>query len=144
MPAQKSRCQRPHAVRRGASAVELALVAIPLFMVVFASVELGRAFMTVQALEEAARSGCRIAILQGRTPADAEAEIQRLTQNMGIDNVTTEILPASLDSMPQWEPVTVRISASFDDISWLPLPKYLAGRSYTASCVFPREAEQEF
>ncbi|QEG43020.1 TadE-like protein [Roseimaritima ulvae] len=124
--------------------MELAFVAIPLFMVVFAAVELGRAFMSVQALEEAARSGCRIAILKGRTSADAEAEIQRLTQSMGLHSVTTEILPASLETMPQWDPVTVRISADFDGISWLPMPEYVGGYRYTASCVFPREAEQEF
>lgn len=143
MAAAKIRCRCPRTLRRGVTAVELAFVAIPLFMVIFASVELGRAFMSVQALEEAARSGCRIAILKGRTSADAEVEIQRLTNSMGLHNVTIEVLPASLESMPQWDPVTVRVSSSFDDMSWLPLPKYFAGYSYTASCVFPREAEQE-
>ena len=54
---------RPRSTRRGATTVELAVVAIPLFMVVFGSIEFGRAMMSVQTLEEAARSGCRVAIL---------------------------------------------------------------------------------
>lgn len=142
MPAEKNRLH-PRSIRRGASAVELAFVAIPLFLVLFASIELGRAAMSVQALEEAARSGCRLAILRSQSSAAAEAEVQRLTQSIGLRNVTTEILPEQLESMPQWDPVTVRVSARFADNSWVPLPKYFARYRYTASCVLPREAEPE-
>ncbi|MEZ6078353.1 MAG: Tad domain-containing protein [Pirellulaceae bacterium] len=37
--------------------------------------------------------------------------------------------------------MTVRVTASFDSFTWLPVPKFLAGMSYTASCVMPRQAE---
>ena len=42
-------------------------------------------------------------------------------------------------SVAQWDPVTVSVSANFGDLSWLPMPKYLSGHSYTATCVLVRE-----
>ncbi|TWU23901.1 TadE-like protein [Novipirellula galeiformis] len=127
--------------RVGAVSVEFSLVAIPMFLILFAAIELGRGMMTVQALEEAARSGCRIAVLKGSTTADIDSEIHQLLSAMGSFHFTTQTIPAALDTVPQWDPVTVRVSADFADMTWLPVPRFLAGMSYTASCVLPREAE---
>ncbi|WP_372725404.1 TadE/TadG family type IV pilus assembly protein [Novipirellula sp.] len=127
--------------RRGTVSVEFAFVAIPMFILLFAAVELGRGMMTVQALEEAARSGCRIAVLKGANTSDIKAEVKQLTEAMGISKHSIEIEPASLDTTPQWEPVTVRVTANFADMTWLPVPRHFSGMSYTAACVLPREGE---
>jgi TadE-like protein len=133
---------RRHSVpRRGAASVELAVVAIPLFLFVGASIEFGRAMMTTQALEEAARSACRVAVLKGATTKNVDREIGKCLAITGISEYTTELEPLALETMPQWAPVTVRITAEFDDMTWLPVPQFLSGRTYTASCVLPREAE---
>ncbi len=116
-------------------------MAVPLFLFVLAAIELGRGMMVVQTMEEAARSGCRQATLKGQTASDAESEIEKLMNLAGIKTFTTEILPADLQSAPQWSPVIVRVTANLSDITWVPVPKYLGKKVYTASCVLPREAE---
>lgn len=127
----------------GATSVEFSLVAIPLFLFVLASVELGRGMMVVQAMEEAARSGCRIATLKGQTASDAQAEIQRLMSIANIGVYTTQVLPSDVQVAPQWSPVIVRVSANLADITWVPVPRYVGEKVYTASCILPREAEPE-
>jgi Flp pilus assembly protein TadG len=125
--------------RKGTSTIEFAIVAIPLFVLVMASIEFGRGMMAVQSLEEAARCGCRRAVLKGSTTADVEAEVTQMMNLVGISAYTTQIEPAALATVPQWNPVTVRVSANLGDVSWLPMPKYMSGLSYTASCVLARE-----
>jgi hypothetical protein len=129
--------------RRGTTTIEFAIVAIPLFVLVMASIEFGRGMMAVQSLEEAARCGCRKAVLKGTTTADVETEVTQLMNLAGISSYTTQIEPASLSSVPQWDPVTVRVSANLGDSSWMPMPKFLAGLSYTASCILAREGAPE-
>ncbi len=131
------------ALRAGATSVEFALVAIPLFVLVLASIEFGRGMMVVQAMEEAAHCGCRTATLKGQSLSTVEAEISQLLTLAGVSNYTTEIQPLALTTAPQWSPVTIRVSADLNDITWMPVPKFLAGYSYTATCVLPREAEPE-
>ena len=140
---QRSRPKRRRLLRVGATSIEFALVALPLVGLVLASIEFGRGMMVVQAMEEAARSGCRIATLRGQSVATAENEINQLMNLSGIANYTTVIQPSVLATTPQWSPVTVRVSANFADITWLPVPRFLASGSYTATCVLPREAEAE-
>ena len=127
--------------RRGTVSVEFAFVAIPMFILLFAAVELGRGMMTVQALEEAARSGCRIAVLKGAKTEGVKAEVKQLVEGMGITKHNVEIVPSDLDKLPQWEPVIVRVSANFSEMTWMPMPQFFSGMSYTAACVLPREAE---
>ncbi len=139
----RRRTSRHQTSRRGAASVEMSLVAIPLFLFVGASIEFGRAMMTTQAMEEAARSGCRLAVLDGASHGKVETELENFLAASGINEYSTEIEPVSLSTMPQWAPVTVRISANFSDMTWLPVPGFFDGASYTASCVLPREAEPE-
>jgi Flp pilus assembly protein TadG len=137
------KARRRKARRRGATTVELAVVAIPLFLLVFATIEFGRAMMSVQSLEEAARAGCRAAILRGATGEDVEGEVIRVLGAAGIANYTVSIVPSQLSSATQWSPVSVSVSATFDDMSWLPAPEYFAGITFAGSCTLPREAKEE-
>jgi len=58
---------RGRAGRRGVTTVEFAMIAGPLFLFILGNIEFGRALMAVNCLEEAARSGARVAILRGAT-----------------------------------------------------------------------------
>ena len=129
--------------RLGTATVEFSLVAIPLFLIVMGSIEFGRGMMVVQAMEEAARCGCRTATLKGQTATTAKAEVEHLMKLSGVGAYTTAVIPSSVETAEQWSPVTVRVTASFDSFTWLPVPKFLAGMNYTASCIMPREAEPE-
>jgi len=89
----ESRPAKSRRKRRGATTVEFAIVAIPLFLFIFASIEMGRAFMCVNSMEEAARTGCRAAILKRATEDKVEAEVAEVMDLAGISNHTVEISP---------------------------------------------------
>lgn len=129
--------------RRGATAVEFAFVAIPLFLFVFTILEFARAFMFADSLEEAARIGCRMAVVKGTTPDEVAGEVERLLDLSGISSYRVEVSRTTFNALEQWEPVTVRVSASFDEATWLPWSKFFQGKSFTASCTLPRESDKE-
>lgn len=114
-------------------------MAVPLFLLIFASVEFGRAMMAMQSMEEAARAGCRVAILDGATHDEVETVAQRVLAGAGITSYELSTTPLSIHEAAQWEPVTIDVTASLDDMGWLPMPTFLRGISYTASCTLARE-----
>ncbi len=132
--------QRRSQERRGATAVEFTFVAVIIFLFLFSMVEIGRAIMCMNSMEDAARSGCRVAVLEGATSADVETELDRTLAMVGISDYDTSVDPINLSSTEQWDPVTVRITASYADMTWMPVPRFVGGMSYTASCTLPREA----
>ena len=134
-----SRFRTPPALRAGATLVEFALVAPILFTVIFACIDFGRALMTTQSLEEAARSGCRIAILRGATTTEIEDEVDRILGPTGISDYTVSLQPASIASAPRWSPVSVTVSADFADMSWLPLPTFVGDKTYSSSSTLAKE-----
>ena len=125
--------------RSGASAVEFSIIAPLLFVMVFGCVEFSRAFMATQSLEEAARSGCRVAVLRGATTNEIDTEVRRILAPVSICTYTMQIQPASIAMAERWTPVTVTITASFADLAWLPMPRFLGGKTYTSSCTLPKE-----
>ena len=129
--------------RRGVAAVEFALIAIPLFLFLFTILEFARAFMFVDSLEEAARAGCREAIVKGATLDEVTGEVDRLLDLAGISSYSVEVSPVAFSALPQWEPVTVTVTAAFDKATWLPWSKFFENKDFSASCILPREADKE-
>lgn len=125
--------------RRGAAALEFALVAIPMFMFVFTSIEFGHAMLVMQSMEEAARTGCRTAVLHGATKESVEAEVDQMMRSSGIPNYSVSIEPATLSTLDQWKPITVTVTVNFAEVSWLPLPSHLSGLTFTANSTLPKE-----
>ena len=121
------------------------MVAIPLFLFVFVSIEFARALMAVQSMEEAARSGAREAVLKGATAESVEAEVAEMMSMLGLTDgeYSVEINPSDLSSANRWTPISVTIGTTFDQLSWLPAPMYLKEIPLSASCVLPREASPE-
>lgn len=125
--------------RTGTAAIEFAAVAPVVFLVVFACIEFGRALMAAQSLEEASRSGCRVAVLRGTTSADIQTEIDRVLGPSGITQYSLATTPADIVAAERWATVTVTINANFNDMTWLPLPRFVKDKNYTASCSLPKE-----
>ena len=124
---------------RGSAVVEFAVVAPLLFAVVLGLVEFGRAIMVEQTLVSASREACRTAVLAGTTKQDV---INRATSSLnaaGISNFTITMNPDPPSSAAEGTPVTVTITVSFNNVTWLPVPIYLGGKNLTASSVMRRE-----
>ena len=134
-----NRCFLKRENRLGVTVVEFAIVAPLFFGMVFASVEICRALMATQSLEEAARSGCRVAVLKGATASEVDAEVRRILAPAGISKYTMQIQPANIAAEERWTPISLTINTSFANISWLPLPEFFAGKTCTSSCTLPKE-----
>jgi Flp pilus assembly protein TadG len=119
--------------------VEFALVAPLLILTVISSIEIGRALMVTHSLEEAARSACRVAVLRDATQTLIGAEAERILGPVGVKTYSLTTEPISPATAARWTPVTVTVVASFDNMSWLPLPRLFSGKTYRATCTLPKE-----
>ena len=126
--------------REGATTVELAMVAPALFLILFAFVEFGRAIMVLQTMEEAARTACRAAVVDGAVAATIESEAEDILESFGTPGAEATVSPSPLDAVAQWAPITVTLEVDYADVSFLPLPSYLGDLELDASCTLPREA----
>ena len=124
--------------RRGTTVVEFAIIGSVMVLMILSSIEFGRAMMSVHSLREAARAGCRVATLQGSTTADIDAAVGGVLNAANIAGYTVTIDPA-VSGASRWDPITVTISVPFDNVTWLPVPVKLGGKTVTASATLPKE-----
>jgi len=126
--------------RRGAAAVEFALISIWLFIIVMGTIEVGRALMVVELLNNAARSGARVGALPNNYYTAIKTEVDDVLKNAKLDLPSREIdvqvdprSPSGYQSANsdtafkalvtksgagQWVRVEVRVPLS--DVTWLP------------------------
>lgn len=133
----------PRNSRGGSATVELAVVSPFVFLFIFGIVEFGRLLMAIHGLETAAREGCRTAIIADATSQDVKQTIANRLAAFGISNYRLTVAPNSLSDAEQWDPITVRIETTYDNVSWLPTPDYLKGKKLKASSTLPREASND-
>jgi Flp pilus assembly protein TadG len=128
--------------RRGAAAVEFAVVAPVLFLLVFGMIEFGRMVMVQQVITNGSREGARLAVLDGTTTADVTTAVNTYLTGASVQGATVTVTPNPPTSAAYGAPVTVVVSVSFDQVSWLPTPMFLSGRELTATTVMRRETIQ--
>jgi Flp pilus assembly protein TadG len=125
--------------RRGAAAVEFAIVAPVFILFVLGIVEYGRAMMVQQLLTNATREGARRAVVQGVTAAEATGIVEAMLSNAGVTGAQVTVTPTSLTAVGHGSPLTVSASVLYDDVNWLPVPKFLGGKNLTAQAAMRRE-----
>ena len=123
--------------------VELALVSPLVFFFIFVTIEFGRMLMVYHGLEEAAREGCRVAIVPESNGRDVRTVVRERLATVGLSETdfTMPVHPKPFSTADQWAPVTVGIVATYGDVSWLPTPDYLKNIRIRGSCTLPREIE---
>jgi Flp pilus assembly protein TadG len=122
--------------RRGAAAIEFALLLAPFLMVTFGIIELGTYGMERQALLESVHAGARYAVVHGSkstSPATA-ASLQTL-----VANSSSVLTPSSVSVTVTFTPnnspgSTVKIVATYPWSSVVPLLK-LSSATITATSV---------
>ena len=133
--------------RRGATTAEMALV-LPVFVLsILGVIEIGRTMMLIeQVLENAARTGARMAILGNTTNSQVTTSVQSLVQNttkVTTSNVTVTVgvngsNSASLSTAVPGDTISVSVAVPVAASSWVP-PNYLKGKTITALCTMPHE-----
>lgn len=78
--------------QHGASAVEFALVAPVLFLVLFAIIAFGIVFAQSLAMENGARTGARAGVVGGATCADIEAAFQGDADTLALDGADASVV----------------------------------------------------
>ena len=130
---------RQSKTRRGASAVEFALVAPIFFLVAMGIFEFGRAMMVQQMLINASREGARNAIFQNSSTDSAiTATIDHLTRSgltIARERVTVAPDPTTA---AHGEPVTVTVAVPYTDVGWIP-GFFMQDRTLTASTTMSYE-----
>ena len=125
--------------RRGASAVEMAMV-LPIFLLVLMGmVEFGRALMVGQLVTNAAREGARMAILDGSSTSSVKTSIQSfLSGAAGVSasdiTVTATVGGATKDisaAQPK-DMVAITVTIPFSKVSYLP-PTFLKSTTLRGS-----------
>lgn len=125
--------------RRGAAVVEFAVVAPVFILLVLGVIEVGRGVMVAQSLTSAARCACRKAIADGATAANVTDAAATALAGTGISPYTVVTTPSNPSSAAAGATVTVTVSAAYRDVSWVPMPAYLADTTIVRSCVLPHE-----
>jgi Flp pilus assembly protein TadG len=129
--------------RRAAAAVEFAIVAPVFLLMVFGMIEYGRMVMVYQVLTNASREGARAAVLDGATTSSVQTAVQSYMTAAMISGATVTVAPNPPSNAEYGDPVTVTVSIDFNQVSWLPSPMYLGGKSLSSATVMRRETIED-
>ena len=137
-PSEQARPRQPASPQRrpGTTAVQLAFVAPWFFLFVLALIEFGRGFMVTNQLNSAARDGCRLGVLSGKTYSDITTTVDNDMQAAGITGYSTTIkvndtvVTSKTYSPNANDQIQVSILVPVGNVSWLPWPHWLTGSLY--------------
>ena len=119
--------------RWAATAAEFAIVAPIFFTFILGLFELGRGYMVQHLMTNAARQGCRVAVIEGKTSTDVNNAVYAVLNGEGIsgDAVTVQVNDASgnASSAQSGDEITVTVSIPASTVSWIPAPSFYSERS---------------
>jgi Flp pilus assembly protein TadG len=124
---------------RGASAVEMAIVAPVFVMLLLGQIESSRLGMVSQLLTTASREGCRVAVIYGSTQTDVQTRINSVLSGSGISVGTVTPSPSTWQNAAKGTAVTVSLSVPYSQVSWLGTPFFLKNVTISASATLSSE-----
>lgn len=124
--------------RRGAAAVEFAVVAPVFLLLVFGIIEFGRMVMVQQVITNAAREGARQGIIPGSSSSQVNKTVSTYLTGTSIGGATTSVSPDPA-AATYGQAITVTVSVPFTSVSWLPAPFFLGNSTLKSSCTMRSE-----
>jgi len=121
--------KRPSQTRRGATAVEFALVAPIFFLLLLASFEFARLNVIRHSADNAAYEAARLGMVPGATPAEVINEANRLMNIAGARGTTVTVVPPGLG--PNIAQLTVTIDVPMAQNGWI-TPRFTSLTTMTA------------
>lgn len=128
--------------------MEFAIVAPLFFLLIFGMIEFGRVIMVQQVLTNASREGARLAVLDNSTIASVTSAVTGYLSAAGLSGGSIAVLnssgsPAEPSTMSSGDPITVKVSIPFSNVSLLSTPWFFkADATLQASTVMRRETVQ--
>lgn len=130
----RSQSQPRGGKRRGAAAVEFALVSMVFFGTILGIVEISRAIMVTHLLTDAARQGCRVGIIEGKSSSNiTSVTISALTaQGINGETATVQVNDNTVDASTAnaADEITVLVSVPVSNVLWLPFTKWVTSSLY--------------
>ena len=121
----------PASGRRAAAAVEFAMVASVFFVLILGLFELGRGLMVQHLMTNAARQGCRVAVIEGKSSSDVSTAVLNVLTPEGIsgDTVTVQVddAAANASTANPGDEISVTVSIPASTVSWVPKSQFLFG-----------------
>ena len=133
--------QRPLNGRRGATAVEFAVVAPIFFLLVFGLIEFSRMVMCYQVMTSAAREAARAGAIPGATSSYVIQRANDTLQAGALSGATVSVSPSEVAVLDQGQTFTVTVQGLYDNMGWLPVPMWLGGRVIQSSVTMVREGK---
>jgi hypothetical protein len=114
--------------------VEAAIV-LPVFMLfVYGMLETARLGLTAQLVTDAAREGCRVAVIDGMTQSNVDSTVQAILNCGGITTYTSGITPNFQSTkLVNGDYITLMVSVNYSDVSWLSPPRFLGAVTISAT-----------
>ncbi|MGM0490271.1 MAG: TadE/TadG family type IV pilus assembly protein [Planctomycetota bacterium] len=122
--------------------MEFAVVAPVFLLFALGMIEYGRMVMVQQVITNASREGARLAVLEGSSSAEVEGAVNEYLSSGSISGASITVTPTNLNEVNFGDPVTVTVDVPFDQVSWLPSPMYLSGKTLSATTVMRGESVQ--
>jgi Flp pilus assembly protein TadG len=130
---------RRRLARRGAAAVEFALVAPLFFTVILGIIEFGRMLMVQEILVNAAREGARAAVVPAETDSQVTTVVTNYMTAAGISGYTETLTPALSTNPTSGTALTVTVSVPCSTVSWLGGSTWFSGKTLTSTVVMVKE-----
>lgn len=124
--------------RKGAAAVEMAVVAPVLVLLTFSMIEGSRFLMVSNAVQGAAREATRSASIFGKTNAVNKETAVSFLKHSGVDTSTIQVdINSAPSSVPGYEVIQATIAIDYSKVSWLGDPFSLVSevKGYSATLV---------
>jgi len=129
--------------RQGATVVEFAFVMPVLLVLVLGIIEVGRAVMVTHLLNHAARHGCRVAVIEGKSNSDVNSAVTIALSGASIsgESVTVAVNGAAgnASAAQAGDEITVTVTVPASAVTWLPGGRFLNGLTMTGQDTLWRE-----
>ena len=94
-------------------------------------IEVTRGFMVIHLLNSAARQGCRIGVIEGKSTKDITTAAVKTLKSQGIHGEVTTVMvnggAADASTSKAGDEITVTISVPASSVSWVPGARFLVG-----------------
>lgn len=132
----RSTSRRNSNSRRGATAVEFAIVAPIFFLIMLAAFEFSRLNVIRHTADNAAYEAARHAMVPGATAAEAVNRANSILRTVGARGAKVTINPTTLG--PDVDSVNVRVEVPLSQNGWV-VPKFTSGKTLSAQSTLRTE-----
>ncbi len=106
----------------------------------FGLIEMGRMTLVKQMITNISREGARIAVLPGATNTSVQAAVTSQMTSASFTGSTITITPTDIATAASGSNITVSVSIPAANVSWLPTPKFMLGRTLVSATTMRKES----